>query len=190
MIFSMSLTSMMNLTVIISSKWQHMSTYLLNLFYWIIYLMILGPLLLFITGVLCYPPQAFCPPVPLLLSLSTSLPPSLNTVFVVVFSQWIYKLHNNWKEHKCQSLFFSLHMEPPKFNVQGYLSFLLYLHNRVQFFCKAVFFYVSVYLSVFKHSIYTWPIASQDSVSLGALTEHHRRNILLTLIRVRLWKAC
>ena len=25
-------------------------------------------------------------------------------------------------------------MEPPKFNEQGYLSFLLYLHNRVHFF--------------------------------------------------------
>ena len=30
--------------------------------------------------------------------------------------------------------------------------------------CKAIFIYVSVYLSGFEHSMFTWPIASQDSV--------------------------
>ena len=117
-------------------------------------------------------------------------PPKFCFFYVVVVSvppppQWIYKLHNNWKEHKCNSLFLSLHMEPPKFKEQDYLSFLLYLHNRVELYVK-LYSYMPVYISQFSNIVNTWPIASQDSVSLGALTEHHRRNILLTLIRVRL----
>ena len=36
-------------------------------------------------------------------------------------------------------------MEPPKFKVQGYLSFLLYLHNRVEL-CVKLYLYMSVYI--------------------------------------------
>ena len=36
-------------------------------------------------------------------------------------------------------------MEPPKFKVQGYLSFLLYLHNRVEL-CVKLYLYTSVYI--------------------------------------------
>ena len=36
-------------------------------------------------------------------------------------------------------------MEPPKFKVQGYLSFLLYLHNRVEL-CVKLYIYMSVYI--------------------------------------------
>ena len=36
-------------------------------------------------------------------------------------------------------------MEQPKFKVQGYLSFLLYLHNRVEL-CVKLYLYMSVYI--------------------------------------------
>ena len=117
--------------------------------------MILAPLQLFFTGVSCYLPLAFGPPVPLLLSLSTPSPtPKFCCFFFLFFfSQFVYKLHNSWKEHKCNSLFFSLHMEPPKFKVHGYLSFLLYLHIRVELFVK-LYLYMSVFICQFSNIVY------------------------------------
>ena len=43
-------------------------------------------------------------------------------------------------------------MEPPKFKEQDYLSFLLYLHNRVELYVK-LYSYMPVYISQFSNIV-------------------------------------
>ena len=43
-------------------------------------------------------------------------------------------------------------MEPSKFKVQGYLSFLLYLHNRVELYVK-LYLYMLVYINQFWNKV-------------------------------------
>ena len=43
-------------------------------------------------------------------------------------------------------------MEPPKFKEQDYLSFLLYLHNRVELYFK-LYSYMPVYISQFSNIV-------------------------------------
>ena len=43
-------------------------------------------------------------------------------------------------------------MEPPKLKVQGYLSFRLYLHNRVELYVK-LYLYMSVYINQFSNIV-------------------------------------
>ena len=121
--------------------------------------MILGPLLIFITGVPCYPPQAFCPPVPLLLSLSALVPLHLPPPIPKYCFLLLFFFPNEYtncittEQNINAKVFSSAFIWSHQSSMYKVTCPFLYICITESSFCKAVFF-MSVYICQFSNIVY------------------------------------